>query len=132
MSRFASSSTLLQHLGWALVAALATGMVILFVDPYPNYQLAEVGLFAIAAAGLTVLTGFNGQLSLGHGALMAIGAYTTALLLRQSPTMAVPVVIAGSGAAPRVASGVGGAGRPPPARAAPARARPGPAGRLRG
>ena len=35
----------------------------------------------IAAGGLTVLTGLNGQISLGHGALMAIGAYTTALLL---------------------------------------------------
>ena len=109
MSRFASSSTLLQHLGWALVAALATGMVILFVDPYPNYQLAEVGLFAIAAAGLTVLTGFNGQLSLGHGALMAIGAYTTALLLRQFPGLAVPVVMLGSIAAAGLASIVVGA-----------------------
>ncbi len=35
----------------------------------------------IAAGGLTVLTGLNGQVSLGHGALMAVGAYTTALLL---------------------------------------------------
>ena len=34
-----------------------------------------------AVAGLTVLTGFSGQVSLGHGAFMAIGAYTTALLL---------------------------------------------------
>src|SRR5258708_3692668 len=109
MSRFASSSTLLQHLGWALVAALATGMVILVVDPYPNYQLAEVGLFAIAAAGLTVLTGFNGQLSLGHGALMAIGAYTTALLLRQSPTVAVPLVMLASVAAAGLASIIVGA-----------------------
>ena len=36
---------------------------------------------ASPAAGLTVLTGLNGQISLGHGALMAVGAYTTALLL---------------------------------------------------
>ena len=34
-----------------------------------------------AVAGLTVLTGLNGQISLGHGALMAVGAYTTAKLL---------------------------------------------------
>ena len=33
-----------------------------------------------AVAGLTVLTGLNGQISLGHGALMAVGAYTTAVL----------------------------------------------------
>jgi branched-chain amino acid transport system permease protein len=47
--------------------------------------------FAIAAGGLTVLTGLNGQLSLGHGAFMAIGAYTTALLY-QDPEPAVPMI----------------------------------------
>src|SRR5205823_10019310 len=45
------------------------------------YQLSSVSYIALAAAGLTVLTGLNGQLSLGHGALMGIGAYTTALVL---------------------------------------------------
>lgn len=53
------------------------------VDPFRVYQLSSVIYIATAAAGLTVLTGLNGQLSLGHGALMAIGAYTTALLLRR-------------------------------------------------
>ena len=37
--------------------------------------------YFVAIAGLTVLTGLNGQISLGHGALMAVGAYTTAKLL---------------------------------------------------
>src|SRR3954447_18845434 len=42
--------------------------------------------FFVAVAGLTVLTGINGQISLGHGALMAVGAYTTAKLLGEEGT----------------------------------------------
>jgi branched-chain amino acid transport system permease protein len=43
-------------------------------------QLAYVGVFAIALIGLSILTGITGQISLGHGGFMAIGAYTTAIL----------------------------------------------------
>ena len=64
------------------------------VDPYRVYQLSSVIFIAIAAAGLTVLTGLNGQLSLGHGALMAIGAYTTALLLRRYTDLNPALVMA--------------------------------------
>ena len=46
----------------------------------------------IAVGGLTVLTGLNGQLSLGHGALMAVGAYTTALML-DDPASLPPVLL---------------------------------------
>ncbi len=67
------------------------------------FQLSRVTYVAIAAAGLTVLTGLNGQLSLGHGALMAIGAYTTALLLKSHAelnpaiVMAIAVVVTAAG-----------------------------------
>jgi branched-chain amino acid transport system permease protein len=37
--------------------------------------------YAIALLGLNMLTGFNGQISLGHGAFYAIGAYTAAVLM---------------------------------------------------
>ncbi len=40
-----------------------------------------VVVYAIVLLGLSILTGFNGQISLGHGAFFAIGAYTTAILL---------------------------------------------------
>lgn len=66
---------------------LAAGFAIWLIDPFNAfvvYQLSSVMYIAIAAAGLTVLTGLNGQLSLGHGALMAIGAYTAAVLLQHS------------------------------------------------
>ncbi|MGH7691791.1 MAG: branched-chain amino acid ABC transporter permease [Candidatus Dormibacteria bacterium] len=64
------------------------------VSPYTDYEAAGVAILAIAAAGLTVLTGVNGQISLGHGALMAVGAYTTALLLEWQPNLAMILVLA--------------------------------------
>lgn len=63
-----------------LVAGALLVIALTFVlPPFRNYQLATVGAYFCVTAGLTVLTGLNGQLSLGHGALMATGAYTLAL-----------------------------------------------------
>ncbi len=62
------------------------------LDDFRNRQLTELAYIGLAAGGLTVLTGINGQISLGHGAFMAIGAYTTALLL-QEPDTALPLPI---------------------------------------
>jgi branched-chain amino acid transport system permease protein len=45
-----------------------------------NYRFAFVGIYFIAITGLNILTGYSGQISLGHGAFMAFGAYTTAIL----------------------------------------------------
>jgi branched-chain amino acid transport system permease protein len=42
-----------------------------------------VYIYAIALLGLNILTGFNGQISLGHGAFYAVGAYTTAIMIEQ-------------------------------------------------
>src|SRR5471032_1115077 len=53
-------------------------------DVVSNYRLFLVStmiIAAIAVLGLNLLTGFNGQISLGHGAFYAIGAYTTAILM---------------------------------------------------
>ncbi|WP_326558058.1 branched-chain amino acid ABC transporter permease [Micromonospora sp. NBC_01796] len=72
-------STLLRHLGITLVAALLLLAATYGLEPFRNFQLATVAAYLCATAGLTVLTGLNGQLSLGHGALMATGAYTVAL-----------------------------------------------------
>ena len=54
--------------------------VTLFTD-YHLFQLTMVVVYAIAILGLALLIGFNGQISLGHGAFYAIGAYTTAILM---------------------------------------------------
>jgi branched-chain amino acid transport system permease protein len=61
-----------------LLTLLALGATFL-LDPYRNYQLAtSAGVFA-AVAGLTLLVGLTGQLSLGHAVLMAAGGYGYAL-----------------------------------------------------
>jgi branched-chain amino acid transport system permease protein len=52
-----------------------------FVSDFRAQQLAYVGIYTTALIGLNVLTGYTGQISLGHGAFMAIGGYTTAILM---------------------------------------------------
>ena len=47
------------------------------------FQLTLAMIYAIAILGLNLLTGFNGQFSLGHSAFYAIGAYTAAILMEQ-------------------------------------------------
>jgi branched-chain amino acid transport system permease protein len=51
------------------------------VSDFHSRDLAEAGIFFIAIVGLNLLTGYTGQISLGHGALMAVGGYTTAALM---------------------------------------------------
>jgi branched-chain amino acid transport system permease protein len=50
-------------------------------DPVTNGQLTLVLVYAVAALGLNLLVGYSGQISLGHGAFFAIGAYTAAILI---------------------------------------------------
>ena len=67
----------------ATVAALAVALAWIVPD-FRLYQLALAGTLAIAMLGLNILTGYNGQISLGHGAFMGIGAYTAAVLVRDA------------------------------------------------
>ena len=63
---------------------LATAAILLlprFVSDFRAQQFAYVGIYFIALLGLNVLTGYTGLISLGHGAFMAIGGYTTAILV---------------------------------------------------
>lgn len=68
------------------IAGLAVLLVIACVLPFVlgNYRVFQLTLalaYAIALLGLNMLTGYNGQISLGHGAFFAIGAYTAAILM---------------------------------------------------
>jgi branched-chain amino acid transport system permease protein len=65
---------------WALAFVFAA-VSPLFMSGYHLYQFAQVLIYAIALLGLNLLTGFNGQLSLGHGAFFAIGGYGAAILI---------------------------------------------------
>ncbi len=87
-----------------LVAAL---LLVNGVSRYRDFQISEIAAFLVTIAGLTVLTGLNGQISLGHGALMAVGAYTTAVLLLHShlPLVVVLVASLAAGAVAGVAVG---------------------------
>ena len=63
------------------IAAFAAALAFPFVaSGYHLYQGAQVLILAIALIGLNLLTGFNGQISLGHGAFFAIGGYGAAIL----------------------------------------------------
>src|SRR5580704_14224474 len=73
--------TLPRRLGVAVVMALIVWFLSVKLNTFRDYQIAEVAVEVTAVAGLTVLTGLSGQISLGNGAFMAVGAYTTALLL---------------------------------------------------
>ncbi|HVB26963.1 MAG TPA: branched-chain amino acid ABC transporter permease [Mycobacteriales bacterium] len=79
-------STLLRH---SLLALVGAGLLLLLVEvlnDYRNTQLAQIGILVCAVAGLSVLVGLSGQISLGNGAFMAVGAYTCALLLEHTHT----------------------------------------------
>ncbi len=89
---FLPKSTLLRHLLVLLLSAVGAVILLEITDPFTNSQLASLTYYAIAAGGLTVLTGMNGQISLGHGALMAVGAYTTALLRGVEEPLSLPVI----------------------------------------
>jgi len=61
-----------------LAAALIAPML---AQPFMNQLLAQAVYLAIATMGLNLLTGYNGQVSIGHGAFYGIGAFTSALLV---------------------------------------------------
>ena len=78
-----------------VIAALLVGLPT-FVTSFQSSQWTLVLIFTIAIMGLNVLVGYNGQISLGHGAFMALGAYTTAILVsRYHMNYIVTIPIAG-------------------------------------
>ncbi len=76
-----------RFLGFSIPAwiAIGIGLVVLIgipllTDTFTTFEFANVAIYVIALMGLNILTGYSGQISLGNGAFMAIGAYTTALI----------------------------------------------------
>ena len=63
-------------------AAIAVAVALpFFLSGFRLFQFTQVFIYAIALLGLNILTGFNGQFSLGHGAFYAVGAYTGAIMM---------------------------------------------------
>jgi branched-chain amino acid transport system permease protein len=89
--------TLVRHTAIALAAGLVLLIASYQLSSFDNLQLATMAYSFIGVAGLTVLTGLNGQISLGHGALMAVGAYATVKIggeSGQGPPLAVTLALA--------------------------------------
>jgi branched-chain amino acid transport system permease protein len=68
------------ELGGLFVLAVLIAVMPRLIGDFTAYEFAIVGMYFIALLGLAILTGYSGQISLGHGAFMAIGGYTTAIL----------------------------------------------------
>jgi branched-chain amino acid transport system permease protein len=71
-----------------LVLAVVGGVALLGLPTVTNqfftFEFAKVAVYAIAIIGLNILTGYSGQISLGNGAFMAVGGYTTAILVHRT------------------------------------------------
>ncbi len=75
-----SASRLPRIIG--LLALLVVGCALPFVlSNFRLFQFSQVYIYAIAILGLNILTGYNGQFSLGHGAFYAVGAYVSAIMM---------------------------------------------------
>ena len=74
--------TLIRH---TLLALIGFGLLLALIELFSDIQnatwMTPIAYTLCAAAGLTLLVGLSGQISLGNGAFMMVGAYTTALLL---------------------------------------------------
>jgi branched-chain amino acid transport system permease protein len=91
--------TLVRHLAAAVALGVLLLIISITVSPFRDYQMAEVACYVVAVAGLTALVGLSGQISLGNGAFMAIGAYAAALLLLHLHWPLAVVLVASAAAA---------------------------------
>ena len=73
-------SGLLLRIGAILVVLLLVYLLPKAQGDFLNYEFAFVGIYFIAIVGLNVVSGYSGQISIGHGAFICFGAYTTAIL----------------------------------------------------
>ena len=81
LAALARGRFMLRHLLFGAVAAVGFYLLTSSLSAFDNFRLGEIALYTIALAGLSLLTGTNGQISLGQGAFMAVGAYTLGVLI---------------------------------------------------
>jgi branched-chain amino acid transport system permease protein len=83
----------LPELGSLLAVAVLLSVLPFTLSDYNISLVAQVGIFFVAVLGLNILTGYTGQISIGHGAFMAIGGYTTAVMSRDHHTNLVVTML---------------------------------------
>lgn len=85
--------TLLRSVAVTGLAAVALLILTDLFSDYRNTQLATGAYYFAALAGLTILAGQSGRISLGHGALMAVGAYAASLLIGKEGWAVAPALV---------------------------------------
>jgi len=96
-------------ISWAALALAAAALPLLTANTYYLYVGASAGLLVIVTAGLNVLAGFTGQISLGHAGFYAIGAYAAALLSLKAGCNPVLAALAAVALAALIGAAVAGA-----------------------
>lgn len=80
---------------WYLFLLLALVLMPLVLDTYNISILNFIAIYSVATIGLMLLTGYTGQVSLGHAAFFAIGSYTSAILTLKGVPFILALPIAG-------------------------------------
>jgi branched-chain amino acid transport system permease protein len=101
-------STLLRHVLFTVVGLLVALAICKQIDDAHAFEYVQIPAIACAAIGLTLLTGLSGQISLGHGAFMMVGAYTFALCWQHWQLHANLTMIGAFAAAMVVSAAFGG------------------------
>lgn len=78
-------------LSWAIIIVIAYAAIFYlqwygYINPFVMTTLVLIGINIMLASGLNLIIGFSGQFSLGHAGFMAIGSYSTAVVLLGMPT----------------------------------------------
>src|SRR4249920_3908999 len=81
MTRAAVRPARVYRVAGLAVLLIAASALPFFISDYRTFQFTLTICYAITLLGLNILTGYNGQISLGHGAFFAIGAYTAAIMM---------------------------------------------------
>ncbi len=80
---------------WYLALVAGCFVLPVLLDEYLVSQLNFIAMYSIAAVGLMLLTGYTGQVSMGHAAFFAIGSYTSAILTAHGVPFVVSLPLAG-------------------------------------
>lgn len=80
---------------WLIAFLIACAIFPLVASKYMISIMTEVGIAIIACHGLNLLTGFTGQISLGHAAFLGVGAYTCSILIEQGVPFIIALPLAG-------------------------------------
>jgi branched-chain amino acid transport system permease protein len=92
------------HRGWQVVGSgLLLAIILGIATALPDFRIQRfsiVAAFAVAVLGLNLVTGYSGQISLGHSAFFGLGAYTSAILVanyKWAFYLTLPVVLVAGG-----------------------------------